>query len=51
MLNFLDNNDLPRFLYRIGEGGGVAEATMMALYHNALLAAEISSVDSSEEKE
>lgn len=38
MLNFLDNNDLPRFLYRIGEGGGIAEATMMALYHNALLA-------------
>eukprot|EP00913_Durusdinium_trenchii_P017101 g16084.t1 len=38
MLNFLDNNDLPRFLYRIGEGGGVPEATMMALYHNALLA-------------
>jgi len=38
MLNFLDNNDLPRFLYRIGEGGGVAEATMVALYHNALLA-------------
>eukprot|EP00435_Cladocopium_sp_Y103_P002450 s6187_g1.t1 len=30
MLNFLDNNDLPRFLYRIGEGGGIAEATMMA---------------------
>eukprot|EP00931_Biecheleriopsis_adriatica_P030558 TRINITY_DN1800_c0_g1_i1.p1 TRINITY_DN1800_c0_g1~~TRINITY_DN1800_c0_g1_i1.p1 ORF type:complete len:1473 (+),score=315.86 TRINITY_DN1800_c0_g1_i1:60-4478(+) len=38
MLNFLDNNDLPRFLYRIGEGGGVPEATGMALYHNALLA-------------
>lgn len=37
MLNFLDNNDLPRFLYRIGEGGGVPEATMLALYHNALL--------------
>ncbi|CAJ1330810.1 unnamed protein product [Effrenium voratum] len=38
LLNFLDNNDLPRFLYRIGEGGGVPEATMMALYHNAMLA-------------
>eukprot|EP00442_Polarella_glacialis_P051119 CAMPEP_0115092538 /NCGR_PEP_ID=MMETSP0227-20121206/26829_1 /TAXON_ID=89957 /ORGANISM="Polarella glacialis, Strain CCMP 1383" /LENGTH=1481 /DNA_ID=CAMNT_0002484383 /DNA_START=21 /DNA_END=4466 /DNA_ORIENTATION=+ len=37
LLNFLDNNDLPRFLYRIGEGGEVPEATMMALYHNALL--------------
>eukprot|EP00933_Yihiella_yeosuensis_P036851 TRINITY_DN3066_c1_g3_i1.p1 TRINITY_DN3066_c1_g3~~TRINITY_DN3066_c1_g3_i1.p1 ORF type:complete len:1485 (+),score=281.53 TRINITY_DN3066_c1_g3_i1:270-4724(+) len=37
MLNFIDNNDLPRFLYRIGEGGGVAEATQIALYHNALV--------------
>lgn len=37
MLNFLDNNDLPRFLYLIGESGTISDATMMALYHNALL--------------
>lgn len=37
LLNFLDNNDLPRFIYRIGEGGKVPEVAVRALYHNALV--------------
>lgn len=37
MLNFLDNNDLPRFVYLVSQNRTLPSADAVALYHNAVI--------------